>query len=367
MGQLTDAFWVPLSRSTFWVVRGLLGLVTADCVCDPLECVIGTPTFAVRISPECSGYEGIGLVWVFVVVYLWSDRHELRFPAALLLLPAATAVIWLANALRIAVLIALGTRVSAPVALGGFHSQAGWLAFTLIALGVVVVARSVPGFSARPDPARPAVAPDATTAYLAPLLVLLTTMMVTGALTAGFEWLYSVRVVLTGVALWYFRRPWTTLRWGWSWTAAGLGVAGFVLWLALEPARPPDAGEAFAAALAGADRWAAAGWLVFRVLGAVVTVPLAEELAFRGFLTRRLIAPDFEAVPPGRFTWLSFLLSSLLFGLLHGRWLAGTLAGMAYALAVYRRGRLSDAVLAHALTDARLAAYVLATGSWWLW
>jgi CAAX prenyl protease-like protein len=176
-----------------------------------------------------------------------------------------------------------------------------------------------------------------------------------------------MRVVLAGAALWYFRMPWMTLRWGWSWTAVGLGVAVFGLWLALEPAPPPDAGAAFTEALTGAGPWAATGWLIFRVLGTVVTVPLAEELAFRGFATRRLIAADFEAVPPGRFTWLSFLVSSVLFGLLHGRWLAGTLAGMAYALAMYRRGRLSDAVLAHALTNALLAAYVLATGSWWLW
>ncbi len=81
-------------------------------------------------------------------------------------------------------------------------------------------------------------------------------------------------------------------------------------------------------------------------------MPLAEELAFRGFLTRRLIAADFQAVPEGRFTGMSFVVSSLLFGLLHQqRWLAGTVAGMAYALAYYRRGRLIDAVAAHATTN----------------
>src|SRR5262249_2033474 len=74
-----------------------------------------------------------------------------------------------------------------------------------------------------------------------------------------------------------------------------------------------------------------------------------------------------RGVSLGQFTWLSFLASSAAFGALHGRWLAGTLAGMLYALAVYRRGQLADAVLAHATTNALLAAYVLATGSWGLW
>jgi hypothetical protein len=40
---------------------------------------------------------------------------------------------------------------------------------------------------------------------------------------------------------------------------------------------------------------------------------------------------------------------------------------MGYGLVVYRRGQMSEAVLAHALTNALIAAYVLATGSWSLW
>jgi CAAX prenyl protease-like protein len=104
-----------------------------------------------------------------------------------------------------------------------------------------------------------------------------------------------------------------------------------------------------------------------RVLGAVITVPIAEELAFRGFLVRRLIAADFDRVSPRRFTWISFLGSSLLFGAMHQAMLAGTIAGAIYALTLYRRGALIDAIVAHATTNALLAAYVLATGSWSLW
>ena len=39
-------------------------------------------------------------------------------------------------------------------------------------------------------------------------------------------------------------------------------------------------------------------------------------------------------MPLGRFSWWSFLVSSACFGLLHGRWLAGVIAGMAYAVAL---------------------------------
>jgi len=198
-------------------------------------------------------------------------------------------------------------------------------------------------------------------------MVLVGTVMVTKAVSAGFDWLYPVRVFATGAVLWCFRRHYAGLFRSWSWQAVLIGVAVFALWLALEPRPSAEANESCADALRRVSTASAFLWIVLRVVGSVVTVPLAEELAFRGYLTRRLIAADFEKVTPGRFTWLSFVGSSVLFGLLHGRLLAGLLAGMLYALALYRRKELSDAVVAHATTNALIAAHVLATGTWSLW
>jgi CAAX prenyl protease-like protein len=147
-----------------------------------------------------------------------------------------------------------------------------------------------------------------------------------------------------------------------------VGVATFAGWMALEPAPATEgATSPLALGLAQMPKAVAITWLAFRVVGSVITVPIAEELAFRSFLIRRLIAADVRTVSPGRFTWVSFVISSILFGALHGRWLAGTLAGMAYALALYRRGEMIDAIAAHATTNALIAAVVLATGGWSLW
>ncbi len=84
-------------------------------------------------------------------------------------------------------------------------------------------------------------------------------------------------------------------------------------------------------------------------------------------MLRRLISPDFDQLSTVRFTWLSFLASSFLYGALHGRWLAGTVAGMFYSWAMYRRGRVEDAIVAHATTNALIAAEVLTLGHWELW
>ncbi len=90
-GKSTADLWLTLSRSTFAMTSCLLGQACGDVVSDPRRLIIGTAKFRVWISPACSGYEGIGLLWVFLAAYFWMARRELRFPRALLLVPLATA------------------------------------------------------------------------------------------------------------------------------------------------------------------------------------------------------------------------------------------------------------------------------------
>ena len=106
-------------------------------------------------------------------------------------------------------------------------------------------------------------------------------------------------------------------------------------------------------------------WLAFRTLAAVITVPIAEELAFQGLLIRRLIPADFNLLDSRHYTYTAILISSLAFGLMHGeRWLAGTIAGLLYAIVLLRPGRIGDAVIAHATTNAALAGWVLLRSDW---
>jgi exosortase E/protease (VPEID-CTERM system) len=368
-----NALWDSLGWATLRVVRVLLGLLSAEVVCRPEASEIGIGGFSVTIASGCSGCEGIGLLWTFLALYFWRYRADLRFPHALLMIPVGTVVIWLANAVRLIVLIMLGAWVSPELAMGAFHSQAGWIGFTLIAMGIVLATRALPWMRAPTNtpvgpegPGNAGAAVNPAAEYLVPLIVLVGTTTIAGAFTVGLDQTYPLRVLATAGALWAFRRRYAATSWSCSWAAVGTGVLTFLIWIALEPAAS-SSGAALAADLAGVPRAWAAAWLALRVAGSVVAVPLAEELAFRGFLTRRLISADFESVPPGRFTWFSFLASSSIFGALHGRWLAGTLAGSLFALAYYRRGRIADPVWAHATANALIAADVLATGSWSLW
>ena len=365
-GQISQALWAPLAETTLWMVRSLLCLLYADVYYDISEKMVGTATFQVTIWHTCSGYEGIGCVTLLLTLYLSLFRTHLRFPQALLLLPIGAVAAGVANVLRLTALIALGTSFSPAVALGGFHSQAGWIAFLLIGLGIIAVTQWCDLFTVTtPSPSLPAPAQYAT-ALLVPLLVLMATMVLTSALSSGVDYLYPLRVVTTSIALWSCRKEYSPITWTWSWHAIVLGMAVFGVWMFLEPA-DPQRSTVVATGLATLPGGLLGVWVGFRVLGSVLIVPVAEELAFRGYVIHKLVAQDFATVRPGQFTWFACLMSSVLFGVLHSRWLAGTLAGIGYALALRQRGQLADAVVAHMITNALIAAYVLSQHAWWLW
>jgi len=113
----------------------------------------------------------MALMTVFVIAYLWLFRSELRFPAAFLLLPAGVAAIWVANVVRIAVLIAIGASWSPDVAVVGWHSQAGWIGFSIVALLLIALAHRLMHLPGSPAPVN--VAGSGALPYLLPFLALM--------------------------------------------------------------------------------------------------------------------------------------------------------------------------------------------------
>jgi exosortase E/protease (VPEID-CTERM system) len=370
-GVASGALWDVLRKLTLDTVYLMISPFTQDIGYSPDDAIIGVGEFFVVVAPECSGLEGIGLIVVVLSVYLWSARTRLFFPRALWLVPVGVALVWFGNAMRIALLLAVGVHISPEIALSGFHSKAGWIFFCAIALASIAYVERSPFFS-RDAKALPSQAPrdwNPTATYLAPQLVLIATSLMTGLFTIGVLDLgYGVRVAAVGLVLYVERARLPKPSWPASWHAPLIGVLMFGLWWILIPERAASDVKLFRSELAALSPLAAAGWIGVRVIGSCLVVPVAEELAFRAYLLRRLVAPDFLEVPKTQLTVLSFAMSSLAFGLLHGQdWLAATLAGGGYALAQRARGRTSDAVVAHAVTNGLIAIAVLAFGAYWLW
>src|SRR5262249_54310959 len=152
------------------------------------------------------------------------------------------------------------------------------LLFCGVALGITALSQRMRFFNAEATVEGQSRSP--TAAYLVPLLVLVVVATVAGAAASGiFDPYYPARVIAVAAAVWAYRGAYGGLEFGWSWPGVLVGIGAFVVWLALVPANP-EAGEALRAGLTALPpRWAA-GWILFRVVGASLTVPLAEELAF---------------------------------------------------------------------------------------
>jgi len=370
-----------LEVAVFHSVYGVLRFFLPDIVADPSTLVIGTPRFAVMIAKACSGLEGLGLTLVFTICWLWYFRKEIRFPQAILLVPCALGCMWLFNIARICTIVLIGDGGAPDVAMVGFHSQAGWIAFTLVALAFSVAmqklswvretalqsAGSVSGGTIAGEIVEARESP-ATAAYLVPFLAILAASFISRGASGYFEWLYPLRFVAAALVIWHFWPEYRKLNWRFSWMAPAAGLVIFLVWVVPVWWTGERAASPLGPALMALSPPTRVLWIVFRVAAAVITVPIAEELAFRGYLARRLIRRDFDAVPFDQLTVLSIGISSVVFGLMHGQhWLVGTLAGVVYALLLKRKGRIGDAVAAHAVSNLLLAAWVLVRGDWVLW
>jgi exosortase E/protease (VPEID-CTERM system) len=372
-GLATVELWDRLAQVTLHAVAWALDLLVSPIYFDPANVEIGTEEFWVHVAPVCSGYEGIGLILVFLSAYLVGFRKRLRFPNVLVLIPAAIVLMWLLNVLRIVALILVGHFWSPDIAIGGFHSKAGWLVFCGVALGAVWLTQRVSWFAEDSSKERHTTT-NPSAPFLLPLLAVVATALITGLFIDDFDYFYPLRVVVALLVLAWYRDDYLAgfqqhlrARPALSWHAIGLGVAVYFLWIAIsawtdpEPVtRPPEELGLMAPPLAVA-------WIAARALGSVVTVPIVEELAFRGFLLRRLTASDFTKVRYDQWHWPAVLISSLAFAAVHQQWIGGFAAGLLYAYAQKRRGLLSDAILAHAVTNALITIEVLVAGHWYLW
>ena len=359
LGDLVWNRWLsqPAMWASFAASRWLLERVYPNVVADPSRWLLGTTAFQAEVRQECAGYQGVRVVTLFALAYLWMRRRELRMPAALWLVPFGAAASWAANCLRIATLVAIATSVSPEIAVDGFHHKAGWLCVVLVGWTLVFLVEKLGCFRRSP----PSPQEYAAVPFVLPLAALLFTSVLSRALSGSFDLFYPLRTVIVGLVLvsqlGHLRGHWGKP----SLTSVAIGLGVYLLWARLVPAvAQPSPLDVLGYA------WGL-GWIFFRVAGAVVVIPLVEELAFRGYALRALQARSFEQVPIGRLTPASLILSSLAFGVLHEHPIAGFSAGVAYAWAASRKGRLADAVAAHAVTNLALVLQTLMLHQWGLW
>jgi exosortase E/protease (VPEID-CTERM system) len=354
--------WQVLTAATFEAVHGFLRLFSDRSFADPESYVMGVGFFAVHIARACSGVEGVALVCGFCALYAFIFRRELRLARFfLVMLPLGILASWTLNVVRIGTLVLIGATVSPDLAVNGFHSYAGWLFFTLLALAIVAVGQSVPWFwhDAGPRVQTP-LRRDFVSAAILPFVAFMVAGTATRALlpvpALGDPLIALVLLAAVGLFLPALRAlPRSIDGVG---LAAGLAVG--VAWIALAEAAP--AGDPLEVALSGLGAGALGLWVALRFAGTALLVPVVEEMFFRGYLMPRIAAMGASRAMPV----VALVVSSLAFGALHGRWVEGTAAGVVFALVAMRRGRVTDAIQSHVAANVTVAVAAILRGDFTL-
>jgi len=149
-----------------------------------------------------------------------------------------------------------------------------------------------------------------------------------------------------------------------------LGLGAIVLWIALDPWMPRTAARDNTFPFATAFEIGFVPGILsiaFRIFGAVLVVPIVEELFWRGFLMRTIIKPEFEEVPLGTFQPLSFYITTVAFALVHVEFGSATLFALIAGWWFCKTKSLRAVIILHAAANLGLALYVLLTKNWFLW
>lgn len=186
---------------------------------------------------------------------------------------------------------------------------------------------------------------------------------------------YPIRLALTFLVLLLVSRHEIRLRPVNLMGSVAIGLAVFVVWVAPDKLfgyRHFWLFDNFLTGSGGSSLSAEfrqnALFLLIRAAGSTLLVPIIEELFWRAWLMRWLIERDFQTVPLGTYVPSAFWLTAALFASEHGPyWEVGLAAGVIYNLWIIRTKNLGDCILAHAVTNGALAAYVILTGAWQYW
>jgi hypothetical protein len=219
---------------------------------------------------------------------------------------------------------------------------------------------------------------------VAPFLIFVALTVAQGQFGPASAYWFYVAKTLAGIWLIWEMRPLVAeMRWAFSWEAVVVGVGIFAawvgisgewatqnsLWVKLGISHAPTTPSAAWNPNAQFGEGSALAWLFIsvRVLGSTLVVPPLEEVFYRSFLYRYIANANFLSVPLNQFLPKPFVITALVFGFAHNEWIAGILCGAAYQWLVLRKGRLGDAMIAHAITNFLLGAWVVWRGAWQFW
>ncbi len=163
-----------------------------------------------------------------------------------------------------------------------------------------------------PRPAKPKRIGD-DIAYILPMGIFLVLTGVSGKWPDVFPGIYLGKTILTAAALALLWRNFTPIRWNHWWLGLLLGIVGIFQWVGMQLLlqkyfsffRP--SGESFNPETYFHNAGMRDAFIAVRMIGAVLVVPVMEELFWRDFLWRQILAPnDFKLAAVGEWAARAF-------------------------------------------------------------
>jgi uncharacterized protein len=208
--------------------------------------------------------------------------------------------------------------------------------------------------------------------------------------SAPEHWVYPLQTLVCGVLLLFFWKNYTFKPARGFVLATVLGLVGIVLWCL--PAwiyqtmsadgQPPAKWLEWLGVVAREEgfnpqRWEHCTGCYAFVIGArflrmVIIVPLVEEIFWRGFLMRYLVAGDdkpFTSVQVGTHSWKAFVITTACVVLVHSPedYLGALVFGSLMYFLCVRTKSLAACVWMHAVANLLLGIYVMKTKQWGFW
>jgi CAAX prenyl protease-like protein len=195
--------------------------------------------------------------------------------------------------------------------------------------------------------------------YLTPL---------SNSLSIDVKWLYTVRVMLVLTTLLYFWRDYIELKVRpLAKDFAYAVLAGFFVFLVWILPYPAWAGFNHHLKVLNPSLGKDDLWLLSRLTGAALIVPVMEELFWRSLVMRWIDNKNFLNFSPNNASFLALVISSAVFASAHHLWLAGFFAGLVYSALYIKFNNLWIPIVSHAVTNGVLGIWVMLTGNWQYW